>query len=80
MKNHIISKHKIPHPNAREVLCSGEIENLTTAEFEWPSFTIPDKLKCQEFLELNLYWWTEDCKRPLPEDILHIGSLEPAML
>ena len=88
MNNHIFSKHKIRHPNAGDFSSSSKpmcetcmkIENLTPAEFEWPSFTMPDKLKCRECLELNLYWWTEDCKRALPEDIIHIESLEPAML
>ena len=88
MKNYIISKHKILNPNAGEFSCSREpmcdtciiIENMNPAEFEWPSFTIPDKLKCLKCLNLNLYWWTEDLKRLLTEDILYIGSLKHAIL
>ena len=88
MKSHIISKHKIPKPNAGDFTCTREpmcetciqIENLNPAVFEWPSFTMLDKLKCEECLNLNLYWWTVDCQRPLPEDVLHLGSLEIAIL
>ena len=48
---------------------------------EWPSFTMPSKLKCEEcFITLNLYWCTQDCQRPIPEDVLHLGSLELALL
>ena len=88
MKNHIISTHKNSNPSAehfsfsRELMCETcfATQTLNPAQYEWPSFSMPDKLKCLKCIRGNLDWWKEDCKRPLPEDILHIGSLDRIIL
>ena len=88
MKSHILSTHENSNPSAEHFSCSREpmcetcfaTQTLTPAEYEWPSFSMPDKLKCLECIRGNLDWWKTDCKRPLPEDILHIGSLDPVIL
>ena len=87
LKKHIVSIHRVQDPNSdnfscpREPMCEAclPFQNLNHAQYEWPSFSLPDKLKCLECIRSNIDWWTEDCKKDLPEDILHIWSLDPAI-
>ena len=87
LKNHIVSMHNVPDPScdnfssSREPMCETclPFQSLNQAQYEWPSFSSSDKLKCLECIRANVDWWTRDCKNDLPEDILHIWSLDPAL-
>ena len=62
MKSHIVSIHKNSNPSAEHFSCSREpmcetcfaTQTLNPAEYEWPSFSMPDKLKCLECIRGNL--------------------------
>ena len=86
LKKHIVSIHKVQDPRSDNFSCFREpicetclpFQNLNQAQYEWPRFSSPDKLKCLECIRSNVDRWNEDCKKALPEDVLHIWSLDPA--
>ena len=83
LKNHIVSIHTNLDPSADNFSCSREpmcetclpFQNINQAQYEWP----PHLTKCLQCISPNLDWWTQDCKKALPEDILHMWSLDPAI-
>ena len=86
MKHHLISKHGKHTANtnnftsSRTPMCNSCLDSFdeTPAEFKWPSWTATDgTVKYSRCLEVDLSWWTEDCKEDVPKDVIELSTLKP---